>query len=34
MLPHNLNLSTGKTVGYNSQLLISDTNMIIVPNKD
>ena len=34
MLPSNLNLNIGKTVGYNNKILISNTYMKIGPNKD
>ena len=34
MLPNNLNLSIGKTVGYNNKILISNTDMKIGSNKD
>ena len=34
MLPSNLNLSIGKTKGYNSQILVSNTEMKIGPNRD
>ena len=33
MLPSNLNLSTGKTVGYNNKILISNTDIKIISNK-
>ena len=34
MRPSNLNLSIGKTVGYNNKILISNTDMKIGFNKD
>ena len=33
MLPSNLTLGTGKTVGYNNNILVSITGMKIVPNR-
>ena len=34
MLPSNLNLSIRKTKGYNSKILVSNTDMKIVSNRD
>ena len=34
MLPSNLNLSIGKTKGYNNKILVSNTDMKIGSNKD
>ena len=34
MLPGNLNLNVGNTVGYNNKILISNTDMEIGSNKD
>ena len=34
MLPSNLNLNKGKTVGYKNRILISNTGMKIGPNED
>ena len=34
MLPRNLNLSIGKTKGYNHKILVSNTGMKIVSNRD
>ena len=34
MFPRNLNLSIGKVIGYNNQILISNADMKIDPNKD
>ena len=34
MLPSNVNLSIGKTVGYNNKISISNTGMKICSNKD
>ena len=34
MLPSNLNLSSGKTKGYNNKIVVSNTGMKIGPNKD
>ena len=34
MLPSNLNLSIGKTKGYNNKVLVSNTDMKIGSNKD
>ena len=34
MLPSNLNLSIGKTKGYNNKILVSNTDMKIVSDKD
>ena len=34
MLPSNLNLSIGKTKGYNNKILVSNTGMKIVSNRD
>ena len=34
MLPSNLNLSIGKTKGYNSKILVSNTGMKIGSNRD
>ena len=34
ILPSNLNLSIGKTKGYNNKILVRNTNMKIGPNKD
>ena len=33
MLPSNLNLNIGKTVGYNNKILVSNTDMKIGSNK-
>ena len=34
MLPRNLNLSIGKTKGYNHKILVSNTGMKIGSNRD
>ena len=34
MLPSNLNISIGKTKGYNNKILVSNTSMKIVSNRD
>ena len=34
MVPSNLNLSIGKTKGYNSKILVSNTDMKIGSNRD
>ena len=34
MLPSNLNLSIGKTKGYNNKVLVSNTDLKIVLNRD
>ena len=34
MLPSNLNLNIGKTVGYNKNILVSNTDMKIGSNRD
>ena len=34
MLPSNLNLSIGKTKGYNNKILVSNTDMKIGSNRD
>ena len=34
MLPSNLNLSIGKTKGYNNKILVSNTDMKICSNRD
>ena len=34
MLPNNLNLSIGKTKGYNNKILVSNTDMKIGSNRD
>ena len=34
MLPSNLNLNIGKTVGYNNKILVTKIDMKIGPNKD
>ena len=34
MLPSNLNLSIGKTKGYNNKVLVSNTDLKIVSNRD
>ena len=34
MLPSNLNLSIGKTKGYNNKILVSNTGMKIASNRD
>ena len=34
MLPSNLNLSIGKTKGYNNKVLVSSTDLKIVSNRD
>ena len=34
MLPSNLNLNIGKTKGYNSKILVSNTDMKTVSNRD
>ena len=34
MLPSNLNLSIGKTKGYNNNILVSNTDMKIGSNRD
>ena len=34
MLPSNLNLSIGKTKGYNNKILVSNTDMKIVSNRN
>ena len=34
MLPSNLNLKIGRTKGYNNKILVSNTDMKIVSNRD